>query len=84
MGKSAKAHLVVSRYLAHEVFNGGAFAIANHLAGPHELMEFPVSHSDRPEEQLWKHFETYWLRLTRDGIPSEFGSGHAPSATAPV
>ncbi|NJD56287.1 MAG: adenylyltransferase/cytidyltransferase family protein [Nitrospirae bacterium] len=33
MGKSAKSHLVVSRYLAHEVFNGGAFAIANHLAG---------------------------------------------------
>ena len=33
MGKSAKSHLVVSRYLAHEVFYGGAFAIANHLAG---------------------------------------------------
>ncbi len=33
MGKSAKAHLVVSRYLNHEVFLGGAFAIANHVAG---------------------------------------------------
>jgi rfaE bifunctional protein nucleotidyltransferase chain/domain len=33
MGKAAKAHLVVSRYLAHEVFAGGAFAVANHLAG---------------------------------------------------
>ncbi len=33
MGKSAKAHLVVSKYLSHEVFAGGAFAIANHLAG---------------------------------------------------
>ncbi|MDP2168200.1 MAG: PfkB family carbohydrate kinase [Thermodesulfovibrionales bacterium] len=33
MGKSAKAPLVVSRYLAHEVFTGGAFAIANHVAG---------------------------------------------------
>jgi bifunctional ADP-heptose synthase (sugar kinase/adenylyltransferase) len=33
MNKSAKAHLVVSRYLAHEKFAGGAFAIANHLAG---------------------------------------------------
>ena len=33
MGKSAKAHLVVSRYLAHEVLNGGAFAIENHIAG---------------------------------------------------
>jgi len=33
MGKSAKSHLVVSRYLTHEVFCGGAFAIANHMAG---------------------------------------------------
>lgn len=33
MGKSAKAHLVVSKYLTHEVFNGGAFAVANHIAG---------------------------------------------------
>jgi rfaE bifunctional protein kinase chain/domain len=33
MGKSAKAHLVVSKYLAHEIFAGGAFAIANHMAG---------------------------------------------------
>jgi len=33
LGKSAKAHLVVNRYIAHEVFAGGAFAIANHIAG---------------------------------------------------
>lgn len=33
MGKSAKSHLVVSRYLTHEVFYGGVFAIANHIAG---------------------------------------------------
>ncbi len=33
MGKSAKTHLVVSKYLTHEVFYGGAFAIANHMAG---------------------------------------------------
>ncbi|MDA8434307.1 MAG: PfkB family carbohydrate kinase [Nitrospiraceae bacterium] len=33
MGKSAKSHLVVSKYLTHEVFYGGAFAIANHIAG---------------------------------------------------
>jgi bifunctional ADP-heptose synthase (sugar kinase/adenylyltransferase) len=31
MGKSAKAHLVVNQYTTHEVFAGGAFAIANHL-----------------------------------------------------
>ncbi len=33
LGKSAKASLVVMKYLTHEVFAGGAFAIANHLAG---------------------------------------------------
>ncbi len=33
MGKSAKAHLVVNKYTTHEVFAGGAFAIANHLGG---------------------------------------------------
>jgi rfaE bifunctional protein kinase chain/domain len=33
LGKSAKAHLVVNKYLTHEVFAGGAFAIANHMAG---------------------------------------------------
>ncbi|MBF0102490.1 MAG: adenylyltransferase/cytidyltransferase family protein [Desulfobacterales bacterium] len=33
MGKSAKSHLVVSRYLSHEIFAGGTFAVANHIAG---------------------------------------------------
>lgn len=33
LGKSAKSNLVVNKYLAHEIFAGGAFAIANHLAG---------------------------------------------------
>ncbi len=33
MRKSAKAHLVVSRFLTKESFAGGAFAIANHLSG---------------------------------------------------
>lgn len=33
MGKSGKAHLVVNKYLSHEVFAGGVFAVANHIAG---------------------------------------------------
>jgi rfaE bifunctional protein kinase chain/domain len=33
LGKSAKTNLVVNQYLDHEVFAGGAFAIANHVAG---------------------------------------------------
>lgn len=33
MGKAAKSNLVVNKYIDHEVFAGGAFAIANHAAG---------------------------------------------------
>lgn len=33
LGRSAKAPLVVNRYIEHETFAGGAFAIANHIAG---------------------------------------------------
>ena len=32
MGKSAKANLIVNRYLENEVFAGGVFAIANHVS----------------------------------------------------
>lgn len=32
LGRSSKANMVVNKYLSHEVFAGGAFAIANHLA----------------------------------------------------
>lgn len=33
MGRSAKSPLIVNRYINHEVFAGGAFIIANNLAG---------------------------------------------------
>jgi rfaE bifunctional protein kinase chain/domain/rfaE bifunctional protein nucleotidyltransferase chain/domain len=33
MGKSPKAQIIVHKYISHEVFVGGSFAIANHLAG---------------------------------------------------
>jgi len=33
MGKSSKAQLVVNKFLTHELFPGGVFAIANHIAG---------------------------------------------------
>ena len=32
MGKSAKAQLVVNKYLSHEVYPGGVLAVANHVA----------------------------------------------------
>lgn len=49
------------------------YAIAHHLGGPHEIMEFPVSHSNLPEEQLWENFEKYWLQIAINGVPSGFG-----------
>ena len=33
MGKSAKSPIVVNRHIAHEVFAGGAFIVANHISG---------------------------------------------------
>jgi cephalosporin-C deacetylase len=49
-------------------------AIAARLAGPHELMRFPVSHSRRPEERRWRAFERSWLRLAVAGVPADFGA----------
>jgi cephalosporin-C deacetylase-like acetyl esterase len=55
-------------------------AIASHLGGPSEVMSFPVSHSQSPEERRWDEFEARWLRLAVDGVPQGFGTYRAPSA----
>lgn len=39
LGKSAKSHLVVNKYLTHEIFAGGAFAVANHIAGLCDMVD---------------------------------------------
>ena len=52
------------------------YGIANHLTAPYELMEFPVSHSDGPEEAQWRQFEDCWLKLICNGVPSDFGAAH--------
>ena len=52
------------------------YGIANHLAAPYELMEFPVSHSDGPEEAQWRQFERHWLRLALEGRSADFGQAH--------
>jgi cephalosporin-C deacetylase-like acetyl esterase len=49
------------------------YAIVNHLSCPHEVREFPVSHSSEPQEGLWSRFESEWLELARAGIPDAFG-----------
>ena len=54
------------------------YAIADRLGGPHEVMELPVSHTQRPEEKLWERFEAYWLRLALEGVPADFGRESAP------
>ncbi len=57
------------------------YPVANYLGGPHELIEFPVSHSDHPEEQLWGQFEQYWLKLAREGVSPHFGQQRITSVT---
>jgi cephalosporin-C deacetylase len=59
----------------HAVPAKTVFAVANHLGGPHEIMEFPFSHSDRPEEKLWERFDERWIRLALEGVPPDFGAG---------
>jgi len=49
------------------------YAIANHLGGPLEIMEFPVSHTDKPEEKLWDKFEARWQQLVKQDFPADFG-----------
>jgi len=49
------------------------YGIVNHLTVPYELMEFPVSHTDHPDEAQWQRFESYWLQLAVQGIPAAFG-----------
>ena len=50
------------------------YGIANHLAVPYELLEFPVSHSDGPEEAQWSLFENCWLNFLQRGLPGDFGA----------
>lgn len=49
------------------------YAIANHLGGPYEVMEFPVSHSEHPDEQLWEAFDARCIDLARRGPTVGFG-----------
>jgi cephalosporin-C deacetylase len=49
-------------------------AIAAHLAGPHELLRLPVSHSGSAEERRWEAYERRWLELARAGVPAGFGA----------
>ncbi|MCH9816795.1 MAG: acetylxylan esterase [Actinomycetia bacterium] len=49
------------------------FAIANHLGGPHEVMQFPISHSEHPDEALWQGFDQRCVDLALHGAGPDFG-----------
>jgi cephalosporin-C deacetylase len=50
------------------------YAIAEHLAGPYEVVTWPASHASLPEEDFFRErFEAYWLRLANEGVPEGFG-----------
>jgi len=49
------------------------YAIANHLGGPHKVVEFPVSHTTLAEEALWTQFDDEWIQLALNGLPADFG-----------
>jgi cephalosporin-C deacetylase len=54
------------------------FAIANHLGGPHKVMQFPISHSEHPDEALWQKFDQRCVELALDGVGAGFGTSHQP------
>ncbi|HZB81933.1 MAG TPA: acetylxylan esterase [Rubrobacteraceae bacterium] len=51
------------------------YAIAEHLGGPREVVTWPASHADLPEEDFFRErFEAYWLQLAVEGVPAGFGA----------
>lgn len=50
------------------------YAIRNRFECPLETMEFPVSHTDEPEEAEWERFHACWISLALEGAPRGFGS----------
>lgn len=57
-------------------------AVIANLAGPTEVMEFPVSHDAGPLMRRWDAFDDRWLSLAVDGVPADFGRQVAAAASA--
>lgn len=55
-------------------------AVAARLTGPSEVMYFPVSHSDSPEERRWEAFDSRFLERAHGAPPDCYAEGGAPSA----
>jgi rfaE bifunctional protein kinase chain/domain len=60
LGKSGKAHLVVNKYLHHEVFAGGVFAVANHISGICDRVQLLtlLGKEDSREDFIHKHLKS--------------------------
>lgn len=66
MGKSAKQHLVVNKYLDHETFAGGAFAIVNHIANICDEVQLITLLGDKDSR------EDFILRNLKPNIGTKF------------
>ena len=58
-------------------------AMVAHLRAPYELMWFPISHSDSPEETSWTEVEKRFLDLTLYGLPEAFRRDDASPPSPP-
>ncbi len=47
------------------------YAIANHIPSKVEIMEFPVSHTELPEEALWSRFDDRCVEIALEGQPAQ-------------
>jgi cephalosporin-C deacetylase len=73
---SVRCPTLVGVGLADEVVPAATvLAIAAHLAGPHEVMRLPTSHTGTLEERrAWRAFERRWLPMAASGLPDDFGA----------
>jgi cephalosporin-C deacetylase-like acetyl esterase len=56
-------------------------AIVDRLAGPVEVMTFPVSHDTGPAMRAWDRFDERWLALALGGVPTGFGCQRSSAAS---
>jgi cytidyltransferase-like protein len=76
LGKSSKSQIIVHKYLAHEDYVGGVFAVANHLAGLCEKIDMISVLGERdPREQFVRD------NLKEQVTPLFFSRADAPTIT---
>ena len=62
------------------------YAVANHMAPAPEILELPVSHTDRLDERRWVEFDRRWTaevaRMT--GVANQLGARDSSTRRAPA